>query len=239
MSRARGRLYGLGVGPGDPELLTLKALRLLQAAPVIAYPAPEHGDSFARSIVASWIEGHQQEIAIRFPMRPGPPPVSIYDSAAVALAAELDRGRDVALLCQGDPLVYGSFIYIFARLARRYRIEVVAGVSSVTACAAAAGLPLVSRDETLTIIPATLNSDVIMARLADADVAVIVKIGRHLEKIRRVLDQLGLLDGAIFVEHATLPTQRVAPVACINRGDVPYFSIALVRCRGLAPLPRE
>ena len=239
MSRARGRLYGLGVGPGDPELLTLKALRLLQAAPVIAYPAPEHGDSFARSIVASWIEGHQQEIAIRFPMRPGPPPVSIYDSAAVALAAELDRGRDVALLCQGDPLVYGSFIYIFARLARRYRIEVVAGVSSVTACAAAAGLPLVSRDETLTIIPATLNSDVIMARLADADVAVIVKIGRHLEKIRRVLDQLGLLDGAIFVEHATLPTQRVAPVAGISRGDVPYVSIALVRCRGLAPLPRE
>jgi len=239
MSRARGRLYGLGVGPGDPELLTLKALRLLRSAPVIAYPAPEHGDSFARSIVASWIEGHQQEIAIRFPMRPGPPPVSIYDSAAVALAAELDRGRDVALLCQGDPLVYGSFINIFARLARRYRIEVVAGVSSVTACAAAAGLPLVSRDETLTIIPATLNSDVIKARLADADVAVIVKIGRHLEKIRRVLDQLGLLDGAIFVEHATLPTQRVAPVACINRGDVPYFSIALVRCRGLAPLPRE
>ena len=239
MSRARGRLYGLGVGPGDPELLTLKALRLLQAAPVIAYPAPEHGDSFARSIVASWIEGHQQEIAIRFPMRPGPPPVSIYDSAAVALAAELDRGRDVALLCQGDPLVYGSFINIFARLARRYRIEVVAGVSSVTACAAAAGLPLVSRDETLTIIPATLNSDVIMARLADADVAVIVKIGRHLEKIRRVLDQLGLLDSAIFVEHATLPTQRVAPVAGISRGDVPYFSIALVRCRGLAPLPRE
>ena len=239
MSTARGRLYGLGVGPGDPELLTLKALRLLRSAPVIAYPAPEHGDSFARSIVASWIEGHQQEIAIRFPMRPGPPPVSIYDSAAVALAAELDRGRDVALLCQGDPLVYGSFINIFARLARRYRIEVVAGVSSVTACAAAAGLPLVSRDETLTIIPATLNSDVIMARLADADVAVIVKIGRHLEKIRRVLDQLGLLDGAIFVEHATLPTQRVAPVACINRGDVPYFSIALVRCRGLAPLPRE
>jgi len=239
MSRARGRLYGLGVGPGDPELLTLKALRLLRSAPVIAYPAPEHGDSFARSIVASWIEGHQQEIAIRFPMRPGPPPVSIYDSAAVALAAELDRGRDIALLCQGDPFVYGSFINIFARLARRYRIEVVAGVSSVTACAAAAGLPLVSRDETLTIIPATLNSDVIKARLADADVAVIVKIGRHLEKIRRVLDQLGLLDGAIFVEHATLPTQRVAPVACINRGDVPYFSIALVRCRGLAPLPRE
>jgi precorrin-2/cobalt-factor-2 C20-methyltransferase len=239
MSGARGRLYGLGVGPGDPELLTLKALRLLQAAPVIAYPAPERGHSLARSIVASWLKGHQQEIPIRFPMRSGPPPVSIYDNAAVALAAELDRGRDVAWLCQGDPFVYGSFINIFARLAGRYQMEVVAGVSSLTAAAAVAGLPLVSHDETLTIIPATLNRDIIMARLSGADVAVIVKIGRHLEKIRRVLDQLGLLDCAIFVEHATLPTQRVAPVACINRGDVPYFSIALVRCRGLAPLPRE
>src|SRR5918912_3187195 len=95
------RLYGLGVGPGDPELLTLKALRILRAAPVIAYPAPEHGPSFARSIVARWIETHQREISIRIRMRPEPPPAHIYDSAAAAIAVELDRGRDVALLCQG------------------------------------------------------------------------------------------------------------------------------------------
>jgi precorrin-2/cobalt-factor-2 C20-methyltransferase len=231
-------LYGLGVGPGDPELLTLKALRLLREVQVIAYPAPEHGDSFARAIVASWIEGHQQEIAIRFPMRPGPPPVSTYDSAAAALAAELDRGRSVALLCQGDPFFYGSFINIFARLAGRYRIEIVAGVSSLTACAAAAGFPLVSRDETLSVIPATLDKDQIAARLAPADIAVIVKLGRHIEKIRRVLDRIGLLDSAICVEHATLPTQRVAPLACINPDDAPYFSVALVHCRGAAGLLR-
>jgi precorrin-2/cobalt-factor-2 C20-methyltransferase len=239
MPARRGRLYGLGIGPGDPELLTLKALRLLREVQVIAYPAPEHGDSFARAIVASWIEGHQQEIAIRFPMRPGPPPVSIYDGAAAALAAELDRGRSVALLCQGDPFFYGSFINIFARLAGRYRIEIVAGVSSLTACAAAAGLPLVSRDETLSVIPATLDKDQIAARLAVADVAVVVKLGRHIEKMRRVLDRIGLLDSAIYVEHATLPTQRVAPLACINPDDAPYFSVALVDCRGAARLLRE
>src|SRR5262245_47524367 len=107
MPAERGRFYGLGVGPGDPELLTLKALRLLRAVPVIAYPAPEQGDSFARAIVATWIAGHQREIVIRIPMRPGPTPAAIYDHAAVALAAELDCGRDVALLCQGDPLFYG------------------------------------------------------------------------------------------------------------------------------------
>jgi precorrin-2/cobalt-factor-2 C20-methyltransferase len=238
MLMERGRLYGLGVGPGDPELLTLKALRLLRAVPVIAYPAPEHGNSFARSIVASWIEGRQQEIAIRFPLRPGPPPISIYNRAAAALAVELDRGRDVALLCQGDPFFYGSFINIFARLAGRYRIEIVAGVSSLTACAAAAGLPLVTRDETLSVIPATLDKDQIAARLAAADIAVIVKLGRHSEKILRVLDGIGLLDSAIYVERATLPTQRVAPLACVNPDDAPYFSMVLVHCRGAAGLPR-
>jgi precorrin-2/cobalt-factor-2 C20-methyltransferase len=223
-----GRLYGLGVGPGDPELLTLKALRLLRAVPVVAYPAPEHGNSFARSIVAAWIERHQREIAIRFPMRPGPPPVEIYDGAAAELAAELEDGRDVALLCQGDPLFYGSFINVFTRLAGRYQIEIVPGVSSLTACAAAAATPLVSRDDTLAVIPATLDEDQIAARLAASESVAIVKLGRHIAKVRRVLDRLGLLDGAVCIEHATLPTQRVAPFACINPDLAPYFSTVLI-----------
>jgi len=223
-----GRLYGLGVGPGDPELLTLKALRLLRAVPVVAYPAPERGNSFARSIVAAWIERHQREIAIRFPMRPGPPPVEIYDGAAAKLAAELEDGRDVALLCQGDPLFYGSFINVFTRLAGRYQIEIVPGVSSLTACAAAAATPLVSRDDTLAVIPATLDEDQIAARLAASESVAIVKLGRHIAKVRRVLDRLGLLDGAVCIEHATLPTQRVAPFACINPDLAPYFSTVLI-----------
>jgi len=232
MAAARGCLYGLGVGPGDPELLTLKALRLLREVPVIAYPAPERGASFARSIVASWIEAHQREVAIRFPMRPGPIPVAIYDHAAGALAGELDRGCDVALLCQGDPLFYGSFINIFTRLVGRYRIEVVAGVSSLTACAAAAALPLVSHDEALSVIPATLEAGQIAARLARTDIAAIVKLGRHIEKVRGVLKRLDLLGSAIYVAHATLPTQRVAPLASINPEDAVYFSMALVHGSG-------
>jgi precorrin-2/cobalt-factor-2 C20-methyltransferase len=227
MPLAAGRLYGLGVGPGDPELLTLKALRLLRAVPVLAYPAPEPGDSFARSIVAAWIEGHQREIAIRFPMRPGPPPVEIYDGAAAELAAELDAGHDVALLCQGDPLFYGSFISVFTRLAGRYRVEIVPGVSSLTACAAAAAIPLVSRDDTLAVIPATLDEDQIAARLAASDTAAIVKLGRHLPKIRRVLNHLGLLDSAVYVERATLPTQHIALLSALESDEAPYFSMVL------------
>jgi precorrin-2/cobalt-factor-2 C20-methyltransferase len=228
MSVPLGRLYGVGVGPGDPELLTLKAVRLLREVPVIAYPAPEHGDSFARAIVADWIGGHQREIAVRFPMRPGPLPIAIYDAAAAALAAELDRGHDIALLCQGDPFFYGSFINVFTRLAGRYPIEIVPGVCSLTACAAAAALPLVSRDKTLVVIPATLDEAELARRLADADAAAIVKLGRHVAKVRRVLDRLGLIDGAVYIEHATLADQRVAPLACIAPEEAPYFSMALV-----------
>jgi precorrin-2/cobalt-factor-2 C20-methyltransferase len=231
MAVTAGCLFALGVGPGDPELLTLKALRLLRAAPVVAYPAPEHGDSFARSIVASWIGAGQREIAIRIPMQPGPPPAAVYDAAAAALAAELDRGNDVALLCQGDPLLYGSFIHLFTRLAGRCRIEIVPGVSSVTACAAVAAAPLVARDEALAVIPATLGEAEIARRLADTDAAAIVKLGRHFPKIRRVFDETGLLDRALYVERATLPNQRVVPLTDVDAAGVPYFSTALVRRR--------
>jgi precorrin-2/cobalt-factor-2 C20-methyltransferase len=224
-----GRVFGLGVGPGDPELLTLKALRLLRAAPVVAYPAPEHGDSFARSVVAAWLEAGQREIAIRIPMEPGPPPEAIYDAGAAALAAELDRGNDVALLCQGDPLFYGSFVHLFARLAGRYRIEIVPGVTSITACAAAASTPLVTRDEALSVIPATLGESDIARHLGQSDAAAIVKLGRHFPKVRRVLGALGLLDGARYVERATLPNQRISPLGCVDAATIPYFSTALIR----------
>ena len=225
----QGRLYGIGVGPGDPELLTLKALRLLRAAAVVAYPAPEHGDSFARAIVATWLDRGQREIAIRFPMRPGPPPAEIYDDAARAIAAELDAGNDVALLCQGDPLFYGSFIGVFTRLAERYPIEIVPGVSSLTACAAAARTPLATRDEALAVIPATLAEAELTRRLGAAESAAIVKLGRHLAKVRRVLERLGKLRDAIYIEHASLPNQRVGTLAEV--AEAPYFSLVLVRRR--------
>jgi precorrin-2/cobalt-factor-2 C20-methyltransferase len=228
-----GQLYGLGLGPGDPELVTLKALRLLRAAPVIAYPAPKGGDSFARSIVAEWITPAHREIAVPFPMRPGPPPVALYDDAAAAIAAELDRGNDVAFLCQGDPFFYGSFAPIFTRLAPRHRVSVVPGVSSLVACAAVAATPLVQRDETMTVIPATLPEPELARRLAGCDSAAIIKLGRHTATVRRVLAELGLLTAAIYVERATQPRERIAAFAEIDPASVPYFAMALVwRDRG-------
>src|SRR5579864_6412056 len=189
-----GHLYGLGLGPGDPELVTLKALRLLRAAAVVAYPAPEDGDSFARRIVAEWLDRGQREIRVRFPMRPGPPPAAIYDRAAAELAAVMDAGEDIAYLCQGDPLFYGSFAGILTRLSERYSVTVVPGISSLTACAAAASEPLVQRDQTLTVIPAGLSEEELAARLLAGEFAVVIKLGRNFEKLRRVLARLGLLD---------------------------------------------
>jgi precorrin-2/cobalt-factor-2 C20-methyltransferase len=232
---AAGRIHGIGVGPGDPELLTLKALRLLRAAPVVAYPAPEGGDSFARAIVAQWLMPQQREIAIEVPMLPERfPAQEVYDRAAAALARELEAGRDVAILCQGDPFFYGSFMYLFARLAERFAVEIVPGVSSLTACAAASLMPLAARNDAFAIVPAPLPEEEIERRLAAADAAAIIKLGRHFAKIRRILTRLGLAERARYVERASLPNQKVLGLAEVEAASVPYFATILLHKRGAA-----
>jgi precorrin-2/cobalt-factor-2 C20-methyltransferase len=223
------QVYGLGVGPGDPELLTLKALRLLRAAPVIAYPAPETGDSFARTIAAPHLPGGQKEIAIRMPLGDGSfPKADIYDRAARDILAEIHAGRDVAVLCEGDPFFYGSFMYLHARLARECDVTVVPGVSSLMACAAMAGVPLSSRNDSLTVIPAPLPDEALRARLSNGNAAAIVKVGRHLSRVRRVLDAAGALSRALLVERATLAEQRVRRLADVREETAPYFSMILI-----------
>lgn len=230
-----GTVYGVGVGPGDPELITLKALRLLRAAPVLAYPAPDIGDSLARAIVASHLPGGQIEIVIRTPMETARfPAQEVYDRAALEIAGHIATGRDVAVLCQGDPFFYGSFMYLFGRLAETCRVEVVPGVSSLTACAAALGAPLAARNDVLTVIPAPLAEDDIAARLMATDAAAIIKIGRHVDKVRRVVERLDLAPHARYIERATLAGQRILPLAEIATGEAPYFSLVLVHRRGEA-----
>jgi precorrin-2/cobalt-factor-2 C20-methyltransferase len=233
MSSPTGTVYGIGVGPGDPELVTLKALRLLRAAPVVAYPAPLDGNSFARSIVAQFLTDSQREIAIRVPMVPERfPAQDVYDRAAREIGVEAAAGRDVAVLCQGDPFFYGSFMYLFARLAAAFPVEIVPGVSSLTACAAAGRLPLAARDETLTVIPATLDAAALERRLAGVDAAAIIKLGRHFAKVRDVLVGLGLAARAQYVERASLPNQRILALADIDAAAVPYFAMILLRGPG-------
>ncbi len=230
-----GTLYGLGIGPGDPELITVKALRLLQAAPVIAYPAPEHGESLARRIVAPLLDGAKTEIVIRMPIVEARfPAQEVYDQAAEDLGAHLTEGRDVAALCEGDPFFYGSFMYLFARMAEHFPVEVVPGVSSLTACAAVLGAPLAARNDTLTVVPATLEESDLKSRLQGSEAAAIIKVGRHFSKVRRVLGELGIADRARYVEHATMKNQRILSLDAVDDDAVPYFSMILVHRRGAA-----
>jgi precorrin-2/cobalt-factor-2 C20-methyltransferase len=202
---------------------------------VVAFQDPDQGDRLTRAIVAPHMSDGQTEIAIRVPMLSERfPAQEIYDRAAEELGGHLDAGRDVAVLCEGDPFLYGSFMYLFARLAEHYPVEVVPGVSSLTACAATLGAPLAARNDVLAVIPAPLDAKLLKERLAAVDAAAIVKIGRHFSKIRDTLSDLGLSDRARYVEHATMDNQRILPLDQVDPASVPYFSMVLVHTRGEA-----
>ncbi|MBT3492247.1 MAG: precorrin-2 C(20)-methyltransferase [Rhodospirillaceae bacterium] len=229
-----GTLYGVGVGPGDPDLITLKAHKVLQAAPVIAYPAPEVGDSLARRIAAPHIPAGRREIIIRMPLDPKRfPDRGAYDKGAAEIAEALRGGEDVAVLCEGDPFFYGSFMYLFNRLTDAFPIQVVPGISSLMACAGASLTPLAARNEVLSILPAPMAAADLRERLLRTDAAAIIKLGRHTPKVFAVLRDLDLLDRAHYVAHATMPDQQVQMLADIDPEEVPYFAMILVRKSGV------
>ena len=227
-----GILYGLGLGPGDPDLVTLKAAAILAAAPVIAYVSPlrngQPTPSFAHAIAEPHLQGHKIEIPIPIAMQDDPAPGQrAYDTACVDIANHLKAGKDVAFLCEGDPLLYGSFMYVLDRLQDSHTVQTVPGVSALGAAAAAANQPIVSRHQNLALIPGTLPATAIRTRLEAADAAAIFKVGRNLGKIRGLLDELGRSSGALYIEKASLPEERVLPLADAPEA-APYFSLILI-----------
>ncbi|WP_026205823.1 precorrin-2 C(20)-methyltransferase [Paractinoplanes globisporus] len=236
--RARtGRLSGVGVGPGDPELITVKAARLIESADVVAYHSARHGRSNARAIAEAHLRPGQIEEALVYPVtteatdHPGGYQGAIdefYAEAAARLAAHLDAGRDVVVLAEGDPFFYGSYMHMHKRLADRYETTVVPGVTSVSAASAALGRPLMERDEVLTILPGTLPADDLAAHLAATESAVVMKLGRTFANVREALERSGRLDDAWYVERATTAGERIAPIAGVDPDTVPYFSLAML-----------
>jgi len=233
----KGVLHGIGVGPGDPELLTLKALRLLKAAPVVAYFVAKGKKGNAFGIVEEHLEAQQERMPLVYPVTTEAlePPLSyeaiiaeFYDGAAQMLSRHLDAGRDVAVICEGDPFFYGSYMYLHDRLAAHYEAEVVPGVCSMLGGAAVLGVPLVYRNQSLAVLSGVLPEDELRRRLADADAAVIMKLGRNFDKVRRVLDELGLAERALYVERATMANQRIVPLADVDPMASPYFSLLVV-----------
>lgn len=228
---ARGTLYGVGVGPGDPELVTLKALRVLRTCPVVAFPANPQGESMARTVVRPWLHAGKVEVPIGmdFVSAGRESALAAYDVAAETLDGHLRAGLDVAVLCEGDPLFFGSFIYLLERLGADHSVSVVPGITSVSACAAAAARPIVQGDEGLTVLPATLPDAELETRLSATEAAAVMKLGRHLPRVAAILDRLGRAEGAQVVVRAGHPDQAVLPLAEALAHGVPYFSLLLTR----------
>jgi precorrin-2/cobalt-factor-2 C20-methyltransferase len=241
---SEGRLYGVGVGPGDPELMTVKATRVIAAAPVVAYFAKAGRRGHARTIVDPWLTSSHVELPLYYPMTTeshfDDPPyrealADFYRKSAAAISVHLESGRDVALLSEGDPLFYGSFMHLFVRLRDRFAVTIVPGVSSICGAWGAAEMAMTWGDDSLVILPATLPLDEMTRRLALADAAVIMKIGRNFPRAREALSRVGMAERAIYVERATMAGERVTPL-CEKTDEVaPYFSIILVPGQGRRP----
>src|SRR6476620_2084480 len=234
---SRGTLWGVGLGPGDPELVTVKAARLIGEADVVAYHSARHGRSIARGIAEPYLRPGQLEEHLVYPVttettdHPGGYAGAMedfYRESADRIAAHLDAGRNVALLAEGDPLFYSSYMHMHTRLTERFDAVIVPGVTSVSAASAATGTPLVQGDEVLTILPGTLPVDELKRRLADTDAAVVLKLGRSYPAVREALSSVGRLDKAFYVERASTPKQRVLAAGEVDDETVPYFSLAML-----------
>jgi len=233
----KGRLLGVGVGPGDPELLTLKAMRALGEADVIAHFAKAGNASHSRAIVERHLRADVAELPLYYPVTTELPKCSagyrdqiaaFYDSAAATIAAQLEAGRVVAVICEGDPLFYGSYMHLHARLAPHFATEIVAGVTGMSGCWSAAGMPIAQGDDVFTVLPATLPEGELVRRLSEADAAVVMKVGRHLPKLRRALSRSGRLPRAIYVERGTMAEEKMIPLIAKADDEAPYFAVVLV-----------
>jgi precorrin-2 C20-methyltransferase/precorrin-3B C17-methyltransferase len=243
-----GTLYGVGLGPGDPELVTVKAARLITAADVIAFHSARHGHSIARSIAEPYLRAGQVEEQLIYPVttetssHPGGYQAAMeefYAEAAGRLMEHLQAGRDVVLLAEGDPLFYSSYMHMHKRIDGRYRTEIVPGVTSVSAASAALGMPLVEGDDVLTVLPATMDKDQLTERLKLTDGAAIMKISRSFAAVQQSLKEAGRLEQAYYVERASGARQVTRPAAEVDPADVPYMSIVIVPGGEAQELPVE
>jgi precorrin-2/cobalt-factor-2 C20-methyltransferase len=237
MMERRGTLYGVGVGPGDPELMSLKAARILKAAPVIAYFAKKGAVGNARRAVDGQMNPAAELLRFDYPftteLSEHEPAyltalAQFYDDAAAQLAERLESGQDVAVLCAGDPFFYGSYAHLHERLAATHDCEVIPGITAMSGCWTRAATPMTCGDEMLSVLSGTMDEDALAARLAASDAVVIMKVGRNLAKIRSALTRAGMIDRAIYVERGTMPEERILRLADKPDDAAAYFGIVLV-----------
>ncbi|WP_348761669.1 precorrin-2 C(20)-methyltransferase [uncultured Salinisphaera sp.] len=234
---AQGVLYGVGTGPGDPELMTVKALNAVEAAPVVAYFCKTPGRGNALTTVTPYLRPDHTLLPMAYPVTTELDHntaayreciETFFDDSAEAVAAHVEAGRSVAVLSEGDPFFYGSFMHLFLRLRERLACEVIPGVPAMLAGASRLPRPITMRDDVLSVVPGTLPDAELHAALAVAQAAVVMKVGRNLARIQAALAAVGAADRAWYVERASQGGERVMPLADAPTGKAPYFSMILV-----------
>ncbi len=240
----RGTLIGVGAGPGDPDLLTLKAVRALETADVVAHFAKAGNASHARSVAERFLRVGVIELPLLYPVTTEKPTTDpayhaaireFFDTAAAAVAEHLDVGRNVAVLSEGDPLFFGSYMHLHVRLSKNYPTAVIPGVTGMSGCWSAAGLPIAQGDDVLTVLPGTMAERELTHRLQQNDATVVMKVGRNLSKVRRALIAAGRLEQATYVERGTMLRECLMPLGEKPDDVAPYFAIVLVAGRAWHP----
>jgi precorrin-2/cobalt-factor-2 C20-methyltransferase len=236
-----GCLFGVGLGPGDPELVTVKAAKILSSVPIVASFAKKGASGRARAILDRWVSSNCRHLPLVYPVTTelhfcDPAYVAqlhgFYEDAAVALAVHLLAGQDVALVCEGDPLFYGSFIHLYVRLKDRFRTEIIPGVTGMSGCWSATKAPIAWGDDVLSVLPGTLSHAALVRHLSTSEAVVIIKIGANLAKILTAIKETGRLSSALYVEHGTSEAQTIIPLGDKTGGHAPYFSSILIPGQG-------
>ncbi len=236
-----GNIICIGLGPGDPDLMSVKAHRYLTGAKRVAYFRKAGHPGQARRMVDGLLPADTVEWPMEYPVTTEIPLTDprynallsgFYDAWATRLQDECATG-DIVVLCEGDPFFYGSFMHLYIRLPRDL-VEVVPGIPGMVGCWGAVGQPMTWGDDILTVLPATLPEERLRAQIAGADALVVMKIGRNLDKLRRAINDAGRAGEAWVVEYGTMPNERLRPLDEVS-GPVPYFSILLLHGRGRRP----
>lgn len=227
-----GILYGIGVGPGDPELLTLKAARLIANADLVAYPTNKDGASIAKQIAISHMRKNVETYGFHVPMNVERNAANhAYDTAAAVMRQHLQEGKNIACLCEGDAFFYGSFAYIFERLEAEFKVEIIPSMPAFVAASAALKIPMLMQNEDLQIIPATLDEAILIDKMRTGNNVAIYKVGRHFAKLRQIIKHLGLLEKSNLVEYVSQSQQKVTAMQNTDNATRPYFSMIIINKR--------
>lgn len=237
MSEKTVQLYGVGVGPGDPELITVKGMKAIQSADVIAYHETKKRNSNALKIAKQWIPDNAELAPITYPITTEKDSFSdgynnilndFYNQTAEYISSFLKVGKRVVVLAEGDPLFFSSFMYIYDKLGKDYATEIIPGISSIFASAAIFQTPICYRNQTLTVLSGVSSESELTRKLADGDAFAIMKLGRNLGKVRKILKNLGMVERALYIERATMENQKIVSLPEVDEDSSPYFSLILI-----------